>query len=95
MSDQQLRDELMTLFGAGHETTAVALTWTWYLLSRHPEVRAQLEVELDRVLTGRPPSVSDLPRLPYTEMVIREALRLYPPAPGFARAGRGRDNRRL
>ena len=85
MSDQQLRDELMTLFGAGHETTAVALTWTWYLLSRHPEVKAKLDEELDRVLAGRPPSVSDLPRLPYTEMVIREALRLYPPVPGFAR----------
>jgi cytochrome P450 len=85
MSDQQLRDELMTLFGAGHETTALALTWTWYLLSRHPGVKAKLEEELDLVLAGRPPSVSDLPRLPYTEMVIREALRLYPPAPGFAR----------
>jgi cytochrome P450 len=85
MSDQQLRDELMTLFGAGHETTALALTWTWYLLSRHPEVKAKLEEELDLVLAGRSPSVSDLPRLPYTEMVIREALRLYPPAPGFAR----------
>ena len=85
MSDQQLRDELMTLFGAGHETTAVALTWTWYLLSRHPVVNAKLDEELDRVLAGHPPSISDLPRLPYTEMVIREALRLYPPAPGFAR----------
>jgi len=85
MSDRQLRDELMTLFGAGHETTAVALTWTWYLLSCHPEVQAKLDEELDRVLAGRPPSVSDLPRLPYTEMVIREVLRLYPPAPGFAR----------
>jgi cytochrome P450 len=77
MSDQQLRDELMTLFGAGHETTAVALTWTWYLLSRHPEVKAKLDEEVDRVLAGRPPSVSDLPRLPYTELVIRETLRLY------------------
>jgi len=85
MSDQQLRDELMTLFGAGHETTAVALTWTWYLLSRHPEVKAKLDEELDRVLAGRPPCVSDLPKLPYTEMIVREALRLYPPAPSFAR----------
>jgi cytochrome P450 len=85
MSDQQLRDELMTLFGAGHETTAIALTWTWYLLSRHPEVKAKLDEELDRVLAGHPPSVNDLPRLPYTEMVIREALRLYPPGPAFAR----------
>jgi cytochrome P450 len=85
MSDQQLRDELMTLFGAGHETTALALTWTWYLLSRHPEVNAKLDEELDRVLTGRSPAACDLPRLPYTAMVIREALRLYPPVPGVAR----------
>jgi len=85
MSDQQLRDELMTLFGAGHETTALALTWTWYLLSRHPEVNAKLEEELDRALTGRSPAAGDLPRLPYTAMVIREALRLYPPVPGVAR----------
>jgi len=85
MSDQQLRDELMTLFGAGHETTAVALTWTWYLLARHPEVKVKLDEELDSVLAGQPPSVNDLPRLPYTEMVIREALRLYPPGSAFAR----------
>jgi len=85
MSDQQLRDEMMTLFLAGHETTAVALTWTFYLLSRHPDVQAKLFDELHRALAGRVPSVSDLPNLPYTEMVIREALRLYPPAPGLAR----------
>ena len=85
----------MTLFGAGHETTAVALTWTWYLVSRHPEVKAQLDEELDLVLTGRLPSVSDLLRLPFTEMVIREALRLYPAPWICTGAGRGRDNRRL
>ena len=85
MSDQQLRDEMMTLFLAGHETTASALTWTFCLLSRHPEVETRLVDELQRVLTDRVPSVSDLPELPYTEMVIREALRLYPPAPGLAR----------
>jgi cytochrome P450 len=85
MSDQQLRDEMMTLFLAGHDTTANALTWTWYLLARHAEVEAKLVDELRRVLAGRAPSVSDLPRLPYTEMVIREAVRLYPPAPGVAR----------
>jgi cytochrome P450 len=85
MSNRQLRDEMMTLFLAGHETTATALTWTWYLLSRHPEVAERLTDELDRVLAGRSPSVSDLPNLPYTEMVIRESMRLYPPAPGFAR----------
>jgi cytochrome P450 len=85
MSDRQLRDEMMTLFLAGHETTASALTWTWYLLSRHPEVEAKLANELLRVLADRAPSVDDLPRLPYTEMVIREAIRLYPPAPGIGR----------
>jgi len=85
MSDQQLRDEMMTLFLAGHETTAGALTWTWYLLSRHPEVEARLIDELRTVLAGRAPTAADLPKLPYAEMVIRESMRLYPPAPGFAR----------
>ena len=85
MSDQQLRGEMMTLFLAGHETTATALTWTWYLLSRHPEVDAKLREELDRVLGGRAPAAIELPKLPYTEMVIREAIRLYPPGPLFAR----------
>ncbi len=85
MSDRQLRDEMMTLFLAGHETTASAMTWTWYLLSRHPEVEAKLADELRRVLAGRAPSVDDLPRLPYTDMVIREAMRLYPPVPGIGR----------
>jgi cytochrome P450 len=85
MSDQHLRDEMMTLFLAGHETTANALTWTWYLLSQNPSAEAALLDELDRVLGGRVPSLADLPNLPYTEMVVREALRLYPPAPGVAR----------
>jgi len=85
MSEKQLRDEMMTLFLAGHETTASALTWTLYLLSRYPDVEAKLVDELQRVLAGRVPSASDLPKLPYIEMVIREALRLYPPAPGLAR----------
>jgi cytochrome P450 len=85
MSDRQLRDEMMTLFLAGHETTANALTWTWYLLSQHPEVEARLLEELHRTLRGRAPAAADLPNLPYTEMVVREAIRLYPPAPGFAR----------
>jgi cytochrome P450 len=85
MSEQQLRDEMMTLFLAGHETTASALTWTWYLLSRHPAVEMRLVEELHRVLAGRAPSVDEQPKLPYSEMVIREALRLYPPAPGIAR----------
>jgi cytochrome P450 len=85
MSDGQLRDEMMTMFLAGHETTANALTWTWYLLSEHPGVRSRLEDELDRVLAGHAPRAADLQNLPFTEMVVREALRLYPPAPGFTR----------
>ena len=85
MSDRQLRDEMMTLFLAGHETTANALTWTIYLLSQHPDVAERLEHELDAVLGGRAPTPADLPKLAYAEMVIRESMRLYPPAPGFAR----------
>jgi len=85
MSDRQLRDEMMTLFLAGHETTANALTWTIYLLSEHPDVADRLGRELDEVLGGRAPTPADLPKLVYTEMVIRESMRLYPPAPGFAR----------
>jgi cytochrome P450 len=80
MSDQQLRDEAMTIFLAGHETTANALTWTWYLLSEHPEVEARLHDEIDAVLEGRLPTADDFPRLRYTEMVLAEAMRLYPPA---------------
>ena len=80
MSDRQLRDEALTIFLAGHETTANALTWTWYLLSQHAEVEAQLHAELDTVLNGMLPTVEDLPRLSYTEMVLSESMRLYPPA---------------
>ncbi len=80
MSDAQVHDEVLTFFLAGHETTALALTWTWYLLSQHPEVEAKLHAELDSVLGGRLPTIEDLPRLPYTEMVFAEAMRLYPPA---------------
>ena len=79
MSDQQLRDEVMTIFLAGHETTANALGWTWYLLSRHPEVTRRLETELAEVLGGRTPTLDDLSKLNYTSMVIQEAMRLYPP----------------
>jgi cytochrome P450 len=85
MSDQQLRDELITLFLAGHETTAVALTFCLYLLSEHPEVEARLATELDEVLAGAPPTVAHLPRLRYTEWVVKEALRLYPPVPSIGR----------
>jgi cytochrome P450 len=79
MSDKQVVDESITLMMAGHETTATALTWTFYLLSQNPRVEAALHAELDRVLTGRLPGFDDLPRLPYTEMVIKESMRLYPP----------------
>jgi cytochrome P450 len=79
-SDRQLRDELITIFAAGHETTAVALSWTWLLLDRHPSVRAKLEAELDQVLGGRAPTYADLERMPYGRMVVEEAMRLYPPA---------------
>lgn len=79
MDDKQLRDEALTLFTAGHETTAIALTWTWYLLAKHPEIAARLHAEIDAVLDGRAPRPEDYPRLPYTQRVFREALRLYPP----------------
>jgi cytochrome P450 len=91
MDDAQLRDEVMTLLLSGHETTADALTWTFYLLDRHPEVRGRLEGEVDEVLDGRDPTVEDLAALPYTRMVIQEALRLYPPIFLFARWSRGAD----
>lgn len=80
MTPEQLRDEAMTIFLAGHETTANALAWTIYLLSQHPEVEERLGAEVDAALGGRPPGVDDLDRLPYTAAVIRESLRLYPPA---------------
>ena len=80
MTDEQLRDEVMTIFLAGHETTSNALAWTWYLLSQNPEAEARLHEELDDVLKGRPPTAEDYPRLRYTEMVVAESMRLYPPA---------------
>ena len=80
MSDQQLRDEVMTLFLAGHETTALALSWSWYLLATHPEAEKKFHAEIEEVLGGRTPNVSDLPRLKYTEMIAKETMRLYPPA---------------
>lgn len=85
LSDQELRDEALTIFAAGHETTANALAWTWYLLATHPEARARFHEEVDRVLRGRTPTAEDLPRLPYTRAVFDEALRLYPPAPAIQR----------
>jgi cytochrome P450 len=80
MTDKQLRDEAMTLFLAGHETTALTLTWTWYLLAEHPAVQDKLAAEVDRVLDSRPATANDLPQLLYTEHIIMESLRLYPPA---------------
>jgi len=80
MTDTQLRDEAMTIFLAGHETTANAMAWTWHLLSQNPEAEGRLHEELDRVLEGRAPGVADLPRLRYTEMVLSESMRLFPPA---------------
>jgi len=80
MTEQQLRDEVMTMIIAGHETVASALAWTWHLLAENPEVEAKLHRELAEVLGGRPPAVEDLARLPYTQAVFEEALRLYPPA---------------
>lgn len=85
MNDRELHDEIMTLFLAGHETTANALSWSFYLLARNPDAEAALIAELRRVLSDRPPSADDLPRLPYTEMVVKESLRLYPPAWGVGR----------
>ena len=80
MTDQQIRDEALTLFLAGHETTANALTWTWYLLSLNPEKADRLRDELDRILGDRSPTIDDLPSLKYTEYVVAESMRLFPPA---------------
>ena len=85
MSPQQLRDETMTIFLAGHETTALTLAWTWYLLSENPLAEARLHEELLSVLNGRAPEIRDLERLPYLQAVVNEVLRLYPPAYLLAR----------
>jgi cytochrome P450 len=85
MTDEQLRVEVTTFLLAGQETTSLALTWTWFLLSQYPDARRRLEHEIDTVLAGRAPEYSDLANLPYTRMVVDEAMRLYPPAWGFSR----------
>jgi cytochrome P450 len=85
MSDTQLRDEVLTIFAAGHETTANALAWAWYALAQQPEVLGKLQAELDSVLQGRTPTVADLPNLPYTQQVFNEVLRLHPSVPAVLR----------
>ncbi|MBV9690416.1 MAG: cytochrome P450 [Ktedonobacteraceae bacterium] len=79
MSDQQAIDECLTLFAAGHETTAIALIWAWYLLCQHPDIYQKLQQEVDCVLQGRTPTYADLPRLPYCLQVFKETMRLYSP----------------
>jgi cytochrome P450 len=85
MSDEQIRDEAVTLITAGHETTANGLTWTWYLLARHPEVEARFHAELAAALGGRAPGADDFASLRYTEALLLESMRLYPPAWGIER----------
>jgi cytochrome P450 len=85
MSDRQLRDEVMTLFLAGHETTALVLAWTWYLLGSNPDVEKKFHAELNEVIGDREPTFDDLPRLKYTEQIAKESMRLYPPAYGLGR----------
>jgi cytochrome P450 len=80
LDDRQLRDELVTFFVAGNETTAIAMSWLWYVLDRHPEVDRKVRAEVDSVLGGRRPEAADLNALPYSKMLILEVLRLYPPA---------------
>jgi cytochrome P450 len=89
MTDEQVRDEAMTLFLAGHDTTALTLSWAWYALGLHPEVLDELTAELRRVLGGRSPTAADLPQLRYTEMVIQEVMRLYPAVYAFGRQSIG------
>jgi len=91
MSDRQLRDEVMTFILAGHETTALALTWTWHLLAEHPEVEARLRREIGAVLGDRVPTIEDLPALSYARRVVEETMRLYPPLPAFERQTLGED----
>ena len=85
LTDRELRDEAMTMLFAGHETTALTLSWAWYLLSEHPEEARRLHRELDRVLGGRTPGLDDLPELGMVEQVVKEAMRLYPPIYAFGR----------
>ncbi|MFG1793377.1 cytochrome P450 [Nocardia sp. NPDC049149] len=90
-TDTEIRDELMTFIGAGMETTATALAWTWKLLAEHPEVRARLHAELDDVLAGRIPTADDVDRLPWTKAVVAETIRLHPPVVGLTRIAKNDD----
>ena len=85
LDDKALHDEVITFFLAGHETTALALSWTYYMLATHPEIQEALHAEIDQVLAGRTPTADDMARLPYTRMVLHEALRLYSPTWSGAR----------
>jgi cytochrome P450 len=91
MARQQVRDEVMTFLGAGHETTANAMTWMWLLLSQHPEARRRMQAEVDEVLDGRRPTFADVDRLPWTMAVLQESMRLYPPVPAVSRVAIRRD----
>ncbi|GAC1392590.1 MAG: cytochrome P450 [Ktedonobacteraceae bacterium] len=91
MTDKQLRDEVVNLYIAGHETVALTLAYTWLLLAEHPDVETKLHAELDSVLAGRTPTIEDLQSLPYTEQVITEAMRLYPPVWGVFRDCKSAD----
>ena len=91
MTDQQVRDEVLTLMVAGHETTTNALCWTFLLLAQHPYIEARLQQEYQRVLGGRAVQMEDLPQLPLTRMVLEESMRLYPPAWAFARYAKASD----
>ena len=85
MTDKQLRDEVITLFLAGQETTALTLSWTWYLLALNPAVEKQFHEEIDQVLHGNAPTIADVAKLKYTEMIVKESMRLYPPGYGVGR----------
>jgi cytochrome P450 len=89
MSDSLLRDEAITLLLAGHETTALALSWTWFLLGQHPEVQARMAAEIAEALGDRPATADDLPRLKFIESVVMESMRIYPPAWAIGRESTG------
>jgi cytochrome P450 len=91
MTAQEVRDHIITIFLAGHETTAMAMTWTWFLLSQHPQEESRLHAELDSVLGGRAPTHEDLSKLTYTRMVVEESMRIYPPVHTMAREAIGDD----